>query len=84
VGSCAQVHQARTEARAEAEAAAEQRIAAALALERAELVKQARGLSCTCGAWPCPYPLCRDNYATDWSSMAAHVTAEGIGGKDEP
>ncbi len=40
---------ARTEARAEAEAAAEQRLAAALALERAELVKQARGLLCTCG-----------------------------------
>ncbi len=32
----AQVHQARTEARTEAEAAAEQRVAAALALERAE------------------------------------------------
>jgi len=39
------VHQARAEARAEAEAAAGQRVAAALALERAELVKQARGLS---------------------------------------
>ena len=52
--SCAQVHQARTEARAAAEAAADQRIAAALALERAELVKQARDLSCACGASPCP------------------------------
>jgi len=84
--SCAQVHQARTEARAEAEAAAEQRIAAALALERAELVKQARGLLCTCGAWPCPYLLCRDDNATDWSCTAAHVTADGIiiGGKHEP
>jgi hypothetical protein len=47
------VHQARTEVRIEAEAAAEQRIAVALALERTELVKQARGLSCTCGTWPC-------------------------------
>jgi len=43
------VHQARAEACGEAEAAAEQRLAAALALERAELVKQARGLLCTCG-----------------------------------
>jgi len=42
------VHQARTEARAEAEAAAEQRVAAALALERAELDKQARSLLCMC------------------------------------
>jgi len=31
------------------EAAAEQRIAAALALQRAELVKQARSLLCMCG-----------------------------------
>ncbi len=44
------MHQARTEVRAEAEAAAEQRFAAALAFERAELVKQARSLLCTCGA----------------------------------
>jgi CDGSH-type Zn-finger protein len=43
------VDQARTEARAEAEAAVEQRITAALALERAELVKQARGWLCMCG-----------------------------------
>jgi len=42
------VHQARTEARAEAEAAAEQRIAAALALERTELDKQARSWLCMC------------------------------------
>ncbi len=41
--------QARTEARAEAEAAAEQRVAAALALERAELDKQARSWLCMCG-----------------------------------
>ncbi len=47
------MHQARTEARAEAEAAAEQRLATALGHERAELVKQARSLSCTGGAWPC-------------------------------
>ena len=38
---------ARTEALDEVEAAAEQRFAAALALERAELVKQARSLPCT-------------------------------------
>jgi len=43
------VHQDLTEARAEAEAAAEQRFAAALALERAEFIKQARSLSRTCG-----------------------------------
>jgi len=42
------VHQARTEARAEAEVAAEQRIATALALERAELVNQARSFLCMC------------------------------------
>jgi len=43
------VHQACAEARAEAEAAAEQRVATALALERAELDKQARSLLCMCG-----------------------------------
>ena len=37
---CAQVHQARAEAEAVAEAAAEQRVASALAHERAELDKQ--------------------------------------------
>ena len=42
------MHQARTEARAEAEVAAEQRIATALALERAELVNQARSFLCMC------------------------------------
>ncbi len=41
--------QARAKARDEAEAAADQRVAAALALERAELVKQARSLLCMCG-----------------------------------
>jgi hypothetical protein len=41
------VDQARAEARA-AEAAAKQRIAAALALERAELDKQARSWLCMC------------------------------------
>ena len=45
---------ARTEALDKVEAAAEQRFAAALALERAELVQQARGLLCTRGTWPCP------------------------------
>jgi len=45
-----QVHQARTEARAEAEAAAEQRSAAALEHQRAELVKQARSRLCVCGS----------------------------------
>ncbi len=52
------MHQARTEARAEAEAAAEQRIAAALALERAELVKQARRTSCTRITWPATALAC--------------------------
>jgi hypothetical protein len=42
---------ARTEALDEVEAAAEQRFAAALARERAELDKQARSQSCTRGAW---------------------------------
>ncbi len=42
------MHQALTEARAEAEAAAEQRIAAALALKRVELDKQARSWLCMC------------------------------------
>jgi hypothetical protein len=45
LSNSAQVDQACAEARGEAEAAAEQRVAVALALERAELVKQARGLS---------------------------------------
>ncbi len=40
--------QARAEARAE-EAAAEEQFVAALALERAELDKQARSLLCMCG-----------------------------------
>jgi len=40
------VHQACIEARAEAEAAAEQRFAAALAHERTKLAKQASSLSC--------------------------------------
>jgi len=53
------VHRVRAEVRAEAEAAAEQRVAAALALERAEFVKQARSLLCTCGAWPCLNLPCR-------------------------
>ncbi len=44
--NAAQVHQAR----AEAEAAAEQRSAATLEQQRVELVKQARSLSCTRGA----------------------------------
>ncbi len=45
----AQVSEVSTEARAEAEAAAEERFAAALEHERAELVKQARGRLCICG-----------------------------------
>jgi len=45
----AQVNQARTEARAAAEAATEERCAAALQHQRAELVKQARSWLCTCG-----------------------------------
>jgi len=47
------VDQARTEARAEAEVATEQRVAAALALERAELDKQARSWLCMCGVMGC-------------------------------
>ncbi len=43
------MHQAHTEARAEAEAAAKRRVAAALAIERAELVNQARSWLCMCG-----------------------------------
>ncbi len=43
------MEQARAEARAGAEAAAEQRLATALALQRAELVKQARSWPCMCG-----------------------------------
>jgi len=42
---------ARTEALDEVEAAAEQRFAAALARERAELAKQARSLSWMRGSW---------------------------------
>ncbi len=77
------MHQARTEARAEAEAAAEQRVAAALAHERAELVKQACSLSCTCGTWPFTGLAClrRDECGADQRSLAAHVmrvTAEGM------
>ncbi len=41
------MHQARAEARA-AEAAAEERLAAALALERTELDKQVRSFLCMC------------------------------------
>ncbi len=51
----AQVHRARIEARAEGEASAEERFAAALAHERAELDKQARSLLSAYGTWlPCP------------------------------
>ena len=78
------MHQARTEARAEAEAAAEQRIAAALALERAELVKQARGLSCTWALGRAVACFAEIISATDWSCMAAYVTADGSGGTREP
>ncbi len=42
---------ARTEALDEVEAAAEQRFAAALARERADLAKQARSLSCMRSSW---------------------------------
>jgi len=45
------VLQARAEARAAMEAAAEQRLSAALARECAKSDKQARGLLCTCGRW---------------------------------
>jgi len=65
---------ARTEALDEVEAAAEQRFAAALALERAELAKQARCLLCTRGsccnarAW-----LCRASMPQTVSETAAHA-----------
>ena len=62
------MHQARTEARAEAEAAAEQRVAAALGLERAEFVKQARSLLCMCGTWPCLNLPCRER------ALVVHVS----------
>ncbi len=52
---------ARTEAHDEVEAAAEQRCAAALALERAEADKQARSLTSMQGAWLHRLgPLCRE------------------------
>ncbi len=56
--------QARTDARAEAEAAAEQRVAAALTLERRELDKQVRSLLCMCSTWSFTALACfhRDEY----------------------
>ncbi len=74
--------QARAEARAE-EAAAEEQFVAALALERAELDKQARSLLCMCGTWPVTDVACcrRDEYVTNWKYSAArvmHLRAEGM------
>jgi len=64
------VDQARAEARA-TEAAAEQREAAALALERAELVKQARGCPLHC-----PGLFLRTVLKeTAWSRSACHAMA---------
>jgi hypothetical protein len=63
------VHQALTEARAEAEAAAEQRIAAALALKRVELDKQARSWLCMCENRDvcCTAIACFEYYCTVWA-----------------
>ncbi len=74
------MHQARTEARAVAKAVAEQRVAAALVLERAELVKQARPVVPCAALGRASACFCRDKYAIDWRFWAAHVTAEGAGG----
>ncbi len=76
------MHQARTEARAVAKAVAEQRVAAALVLERAELVKQARPVVPCAALGRASACFCRDEYARNWRSLAAHVTAEGIGGHE--
>ncbi len=63
--------QARAEARA-AEAAAEQHIAAALALERADFDKQARSvLGVRCTALACFCYLCVQQ--TAWSRFACHA-----------
>jgi len=67
------VRHARTEARAEAEAAAEQRLAAALAHKRAELVKQARSLSCMCGSWLHQACFCTVEQATDRRKTAVYA-----------
>ncbi len=80
--------QARAEARA-AEAAAEEQVAAALALKRTELVKQARSWLCMCGnrdvhctALACFCALCVRQ--TVWSRFACHAPGSvGIGGGDE-
>jgi hypothetical protein len=78
------VHQARTEARAEAVAAAEQRIApAALALERAELVKQARNFLCMCRSRLHRLSLvcskCVRLIVSETAAYALHVAAWGMG-----
>ncbi len=65
---------ARTEALDEVEAAAEQRCAAALALERAELDKQARSQSCTRGTWLHRLsPLYEDHMCMNVSETAVHA-----------
>ena len=85
------MHQARAvacaEARAEAEAAAEQRIAAALATQRVELVKQARSLLCMCGdrdvrctALACFCALCAHQTANE---AAGTGHARGSVGNDD-
>ncbi len=76
--------QANAEERA-TEAAAEEQLAAALALERAELVKQARSLLCMCGdrdlrtALACFCHLCVQQ--TAWSRFACHARG-GVGNGD--
>jgi len=70
LSNSAQVHQARTVARAEAEAAAEQRVAAALAHEHAELAKQARSLLCKRSSrLRCPSLVLRRVCAASWNGL---------------
>ncbi len=69
---------ARTEALDEVEAAAEQRFAAALARERAELAKQARSLSGMCGSWLHRPSLVRESlHATDCEQDGCTCSACG-------
>ena len=79
-----QVDQARAEART-AEAAVGQRIAAALALERADFDKQARqrgNRDVRCTALACFCALCVQQ--TAWSRFACHAPGSvWIGGGDE-
>jgi hypothetical protein len=56
------------------EAAAEQRLSAALARERAKSDKQARGLLCTCGRWlHRPSLVLQRACAASWNSHKCHA-----------